>query len=31
MEAKVQKALTDNTKLRIEDLLDDANMPGPTE
>ena len=31
MEAKIQKAISENNKMRIEDLLDDPSMPGPNE
>lgn len=29
MDAKINKALHDNTKLRVEDLLDEITLPGP--
>lgn len=31
MEQKINKALADGNKLRLEDLIDDTNMPGPNE
>ena len=31
MDAKIQKALSDGSKMRIEDLLEDPSMAGPNE
>lgn len=29
LDAKIQRAISENFKVRLEDLIEDSNMPGP--